>query len=662
MPNYTQADRIMRVDTTLGADALLLEGFTGEEGISMPFRFTLDLRSEDPAIDAEQLLRTAVTVTLQLGDGGERTVHGRISRFVQLGRTEELTSYEAEIVPWLWFLGLSTDCRVFQNLSVLEIVEQVFDGLGYADYEIKCTRSYAPREYCVQYRETHLSFVSRLLEEEGIFYFFQHADDKHMLILADAPGAVEPCPGQTAARFATQPGAWQGEDVVTAFVREHAVQTGKVTLRDYDYLQPALQLEGAVAGEGDQEAYDYPGGFTALEQGERCARLCLEEYEARRHVVHGESTCRAFSSGYRFDLREHYRGDSNQTYQLIRLRHVARGEAYASGAGAFEYHNSFVAIPHRVPYRPPRRTRKPVVRGSQTAMVVGKSGEEVWVDQYGRVKLHFYWDRLGQRDENSSCWVRVSTPTAGKGWGSVQLPRIGQEVVVDFLEGDPDRPIITGSVFNADQMPPFSLPGAGIQMGMKSHSSPGGGGFNEISMTDTKGQEGMTVHAQYDMSTTVEHDQTLTVHNNRTETVDGTHTETVKKDTTVTISEGNLVHNVAAGTASYTVKKKITIDSTAAEIHITAANEIKLMTGASTLVMAKDGTITLSGKDVSVIGSASVNASGPKVAASGTQEVKIGVGAQSVTCDTAKVQTSGAGIAASAVGTHEITGAIVKIN
>ncbi len=646
MANYTQAERLMRVDTTLGADALLLEGVDGEEGISMPFRFTLELLSEDPAINGEGLLRTPAPVTLKLGDGGERVIHGLISRFTQLGRTAELTAYRAEIVPWLWLLSLSTDCRVFQKLSVLEIVEQVFKDLGWSDFEIKCTKSYAKREYCVQYRETHLNFVSRLLEEEGIFYFFQHSEDKHVLVLADGTSAVAPCPGQASARLAAQPGAWQEEDVVTALVREHAVQSGKVTLRDYDYLQPALQLEGSVSGDGDLEVYDYPGGFVALEQGERCARLVLEEHEARRHVVHGESTCRAFRSGYRFDLKEHYRRDANQAYQLLRVRHTARGGDYRSGAGGtFEYSNSFVAIPHSVPFRPPPSAAKPVVQGSQTAVVVGKSGEEIWVDKHGRVKVQFYWDRLGRKDENSSCWVRVATTWGGKNWGFVQIPRIGQEVIVDFLEGDPDRPIITGRVYNAEQTPPYALPDNQTQSGVKSRSSKGGTteNFNEIRLEDKKGGELLYIHAEKDKQVEVEndrtesvgHDEKITIGNDRTESVGNNESITIEKNRTESVGENETI-SIGKSRAE-SVGKNETIDikenrnetvgkneevsvgqnrthsvgktdelNVGKELLVSVADKIVIKTGEASITMKKNGDIQIKGNNILVQGSGKI--------------------------------------------------------
>lgn len=659
MAGYTQANRPMRVGTVLGEDALLLAGFSGVEGVSIPYRYRLDLLSLDPAVKAEDVLRTPVTVTLRLPDGGERTIHGLVSRFVQLGQSDELTGYRAEVVPWLWFLSLSRDCRIFQNLSVPEIIEQVFQSQGYSDFQLKCTRSYPKREFCVQYRESHLDFVSRLMEEEGIFYFFDHSDSRHLLTITDSNGSVQPCPGISKARLAAQ--AALDEDVVNEFEREHAVHVGVVTLKDYDYLQPSLSLESSMSGDGREEVYDYPGRYATLDEGERYARLQLEAEEALRRVIRGKGGCRAFQSGYRFDLEDHYRADANQAYMLLRVQHTGTAGDYRSWDSApLDYRNEFLAIPHDVPFHPTRSTPKPSVRGSQTALVVGPAGEEVWVDRHGRIKVQFYWDRLGQRDENSSCWVRVAQPWAGKGWGAVQIPRIGNEVIVEFLEGDPDRPIITGSVYNAEQTPPLELPGAGIQMGMKSRSSPGGGGYNEITMTDTKGKEAITIHAQYDMGTTVEHDDTQAVKNDRTITVDGKHTETIKKDCTITVDgkhtetiKKDTTIAVTDGKLSETVKNDISITSQTGKIYLKASTEIKLEVGASTLLMKSDGTIQLNGVDISV--------KGVSVAVDGSAKVAVHGGMVSSEADMTH-NTKGAIVLSEGAATNTVKGGMVMLN
>jgi len=608
MGTYSQEKRPIKVKTALGADELLLSGFSGAEAISQPFTFTLDLLSKNAAVDPKSVLRTPATVTVVLPGGGQRFIHGIVSRFVQLGQQDDLTFYRAEVVPWLWFLSLSSDCRIFQNLSVLEIVETVFKDQGYSDFEIKCTKSYPKREYCVQYRETHLDFVSRLLEDEGIFYFFRHEEGKHTMVLADSPGAVQPCPGQPSARLGVQ-AAGPAEDLVTQFEREHVVETGKITLRDFDPLQPALRLEGTVAGAEQEERYDYPGNFTVLDEGERYARLRLEAEEARQHVVRGGGTCRGMQSGHRFDLKEHYRKDVNQAYQLLEVRHQARtGDYRAWDTEPLDYQNTFVAIPHSVPYRPPLRTPRPGPAGHQTAVVVGKAGEEIWTDKHGRVKVQFHWDRKGKKDENSSCWVRVSSLWAGKNWGAVHIPRIGQEVVVDFLEGDPDRPLIVGRVYNADQVPPYALPDQGTQSGIKSRSSKGGGtdNFNEIRFEDKKGSEhvfmqaekDLTVNVKNDEKRTVLHDRTTEVTNHDTRTVkEGDDTTTVEKgNQTVTVKQGNQVVSVDQGNQTVTVKtgkQAVTLNQGNQEITLKMGNQTTKLDMGNVTIKAAMGKVTI---------------------------------------------------------------------
>jgi type VI secretion system secreted protein VgrG len=656
MAEYTQAQRNLRAETTLGEDALLLERLEGEEGVSSPFLFTLDLLSDSadgPTVVPEDMLRTPVAITLELPDGEDRPLHGLIRRFTQLGRSNKFTHYRAEMVPWLWFLSLTSECRIYQNLSVPEIVESLFKEQGYTDFEIKCLQTYPKREYCVQYRESHLNFVCRLLEEEGIFYFFQHFKDKHVLVLADHTSAVKYCSGIKTVRMANT-GGFQEDETVTELERELSVTTGKVTLRDYDYLKPAVLLESSMAGEEQGEEYDYPGNYLQRQDGDRYARLRLEEYESRRCLVRGSGNCRAFQSGGRFDLTEHYAEGTNTGYQLLQVRHAAYVEGYRSeDAAGFQYHNEFLAIPCDVPYRPPQVTRKPVVHGSQTAVVVGKSGEEIWVDKYGRVKVQFHWDRQGKRDENSSCWVRVSSTWAGKNWGFVQIPRIGQEVIVDFLEGDPDQPIITGRVYNADQMPPYALPTNQTQSGVKSRSSKGGTGenFNELRFEDKKGGEEIYIHAErnkrvvveVDRSESVGHDERIGVGNDRSETVggnesitiEGNRTESVGKNESITIG-ANRTESVAKNESidvgesrtetvgkdeSVTVGKNETVSVGEVRRHsvgkddvldvgknllINVADSITIKTGDASITMKKNGDIQIKGKNLKLDGSGKI--------------------------------------------------------
>jgi type VI secretion system secreted protein VgrG len=557
MAKYAQANRMFRADTVLGPDALMLTNFSGVEGICVPFSFHLNLLSENPAVSGDDLLRTPVTLTVELEGGKERKLHGIINRFVQMGQQDELTAYQAEMVPWLWFLSLSRDCKIFQNLTALEIIEKVFKAQGYSDFQVRCSGSYAKREYCVQYRETHLDFVSRLMEEEGIFYFFEHTASKHTLVLADNNSAFAPCPQGSRSRMASQ-GVDQG-DMVLSLTKESSIHVGKVTLKSYDYLQPSLSLKNSVSGAGREEVFDYSGRYTTLEGGDRNARMQLEAEEALRHIVRGDSVCRPFQSGCTFELSDHYRADLNQSYLLLQVNHSGSAPSYHSwGEEEAHYQNTFLAIPSKVRYRPVPDTPKPVVRGSQTAVVVGKAGEEIWVDKHGRVKVQFHWDRDGKKDENSSCWVRVSSAWAGKGWGAVHIPRIGQEVLVDFLEGDPDRPIITGRVYNAEQTAPYALPANQTQSGVKSRSSKGAGSenFNELRFEDKKGSEEVFLQAEKDLKAVVKNDETREVRRNRTTTIKNHETKTVKEgNETITLEKGNQALTIQTGNQSVTVTK-----------------------------------------------------------------------------------------------------------
>ena len=538
MSDHSQAGRAFRVDSAvLDEDVLLLEGFSGQERISAPYHYTLQLLSTNDEIDPLELLRTSVTVSLRRADGENRHFTGLINRFVQLGKSEDLTTYEAEVVPWLWFLHLNQDCRVFQHMSVIEIVEEIFAKYPEADYENKCVESYDPREYCVQYRESDLNFVSRVLEDEGIFYFFEHTEGGHKLTLVDDMSMLEAAEGQSTYRVATSPHSRVEEDVITEIRREHVVNPDLVTLRNYDYLQPSNSLEAAQGTGESGEIYDYPGDYIVQSDGERYATLILQEQTADRETIRGQSTCRSLTTGYTFELSDYYIQGANQRYLVVGAWHIGSGGGYRAGSGSdATYSNQFECTPVTVPYRPPRLTRRPVVRGSQTAVVVGPSGAEIHTDPdgQGRVKIQFFWDRLGERNENSSCWVRVSQPWAGKGWGGLAIPRIGQEVVVDFLEGDPDRPIIVGRVYNQEQAPPFSPGDGGVVSGMMSQTHQGSG-FNEISMNDTAGEEGINLHGQKDMTTTILNDRTENVGNNETIRIGADRKETVGSNESITI-------------------------------------------------------------------------------------------------------------------------------
>jgi type VI secretion system secreted protein VgrG len=518
-----QQHRRIAISTPLGKDVLLLRGFDGSEAISQLFHFDLDLLSENDSIKFQDVVGKNVTLRIYDAAGAERHWNGFISRFSQGGQDRRLTAYRAQMVPWLWFLTRTADCRIFQNQKAPDIIQKIFKDLGFSDFKLRLYGDFVTRDYCVQYRETDFNFVSRLMEEEGICYYFDHQDGKHTLILANDAAAHEPCPNQKTARYDFRGGSVVYEDVVTEWQYQEEFRPGKWAQTDYNFETPSTSLAVTAAGKNPYEIYEYPGVYRVRPAGESLAKIRLQEQTTPAIVFPGASGCRYFSPGYQFTLQDHYRSDLNQAYLLTSVGHTAsHGAGYQVGGSGGEeptYSNTFECIPFSTPYRPLRVTPEPFVQGCQTAIVVGPGGEEIYTDKYGRVKVQFHWDREGKKNENSSCWIRVSHPWAGQGWGSVSIPRIGQEVIVDFLEGDPDQPIIVGRVYNAEQMPPFGMPGGAMISGIKSNSTKGGGGNNEISLNDTKGTELINIHAQYDQQKKVEHDERVNVGNDRTESV-----------------------------------------------------------------------------------------------------------------------------------------------
>jgi type VI secretion system secreted protein VgrG len=557
----TQDGRLIALETPLGKDFFLLTSISATEALSEPFRFDLEALSEEMAVSAKDMVGSEVTIRIGMPDAQTRTIHGLVGGFsagaVQI---EGFRTYRIQVVPWLWLLSHSADCRIFQNLSVPEILEKVFQDHGFQDYELRVQPGdYPPREFCVQYRETAFDFVSRLMEQEGLFYFFEHEEKRHLLVVADANVAFQPLAEERVICSAAG-GQTRG---ISGWEHVYELRTGRRAFRDFNFEKPSTDL---LSGEPTVveldvarrlERFDYPGSYAELDRGMQLARVQMQAEEAGHHRVLGSSEYVQFAPGGRFTVAEHpIRAEIDGSYVLRRVRHEAREGSYFAGGTPSSYANEFEALPADTAFRAPIRTPKPLVQGPQTAIVVGPPGEEILTDKYGRVKLQFHWDRLGQRDDKSSCWVRVSQSWAGAGYGFMQIPRIGQEVIVDFLEGDPDRPIVTGRVYNAEQMPPHGLPDAAVKSGLKSNSTKGGGGSNELTFDDTKDKEKVFFHAQYDHEAVIEHDETQHVKNNRAATVNVNETLTVKVDRTrqvdgnevVTIG-GNLTHKVGGNEA-----------------------------------------------------------------------------------------------------------------
>ena len=616
----SQVNRILSVSTTLGADVLLLQGMSATERLSAPFEYELALVSERIDLRADDLLGTRATVSLLLEDGGHRFFDGYISRFSYVGFDGTFGQYRATLVPWLWFLSRTANCRIFQDQPVPDIVTGIFRDRGFTDFEERLSGTYRQWTYCVQYRESDLNFVSRLLEHEGIYYFHEHTDGKHILVLADSYSAHQPFPGYAQVPFYL-PGATalRDHERLDHWTLASEVSPGAFAHNSYDFTAPAKRLLARISAPkghalAESEVFDYQGDYIESGDGDSYARIRLEEAQAGHEVVQAAGNARGLGCGGLFSLADHPRADQNREHLIVSANYTLRSDEFSSaGAGAQTpvFTCSLSAIDAHVPYRPPREARKPFVQGPQTAVVVGKSGEEIWPDKYGRVKVQFHWDRLGQRDETSSCWVRVSQPWAGKNWGAMSIPRLGQEVVVSFLEGDPDQPLITGRVYNGDQMPPWDLPANMTQSGVLTRSTKGGGiaNANAIRFEDKKGQEELWIHAEkdqnievehdeahwvghdrkktidHDETTHVKHDRTETVDNNETITIHGNRTETVDKNETITIHQNR----------TETVDKEETITIHGGRTETVDKNESISINGGRTETVSKDESITING-------------------------------------------------------------------
>ena len=561
----SQEGRLISITTPLGDNVLLLAGFSGHEAISRLFSFHLDLLTEQGPIDFTKIIGKNVTISVMQSDNTPRYFNGMVSRFSQSGGDTQFMLYQMEVVPWTWMLTRYADCKIFHNKKVGDIIQQVFSDRSFTDFKMSLSGTYSPLEYCVQYRETDFNFISRLMEQNGIFYFFEHELGKHTMVIADSSSIHQACPGQESAGYNLAGGGLDADDVVNSWNLEQELKSGKYTLTDYYFVTPSANLVATestvyeVGGNSGFELFDYPGEYTTRSDGTSFAKLRMQEVEAEHLIARGSGVCRAFTSGYKFDLEDHPQDALNDTYVLTEIQHIASvGGTYSTSgggeAGSDSYSNHFSCIPASVPFRPARVTPKPFVQGIQTAIVVGKSqdtddsgdsddpgtdGEEIWVDKYGRVVVLFPWDRK----KACSCWVRVSQEWAGQAWGSITIPRVGQEVIVSFVEGDPDRPLITGRVYNATNTVPYSLPDNQTRSTFMTRSSKGGSAstYNELRFEDKTGSEQVFFRSQKDYDNYVMNDTREWIGNNRSLIVTKDQMESVGGDRHEQITGKNIV-------------------------------------------------------------------------------------------------------------------------
>ncbi|MGQ0540569.1 MAG: type VI secretion system tip protein TssI/VgrG [Blastocatellia bacterium] len=613
----TQDNRIMNISTPLGKDFLLISSFRAEEEISKLFTVEAELVHEETqqnspptVIDIQNILGKNVCIEVIQRDGTKRYFNGIVNRFSQGSRNVRFTSYRMEIVPQLWLLTQIRQSKIFQEMTVPDILRQV---LGAINFKIEVQGQFEKRNFCVQYRETDFDFISRLMEEEGIFYYFEHTNQSHQMIIANTPSSHRDCPTKSSIEFVSEVNEEEYVTTINQWVTDYNLQTGKVAMWDHHFELPTNKFDAKhpsrfnVGGNQQLEIYDYPGGyarkFDGIDKGggERPADLqkifpdkqktvetVMRSLDTRHKTASGTSDCSSITPGYRFELKNHPIRTSNGQYVITSVSHTCNQspDYHSESEVGNPYTNAFDCLAHGAgapPFHPLQTTPKPVVQGSQTATVVGPSGEEIFTDKYGRIKVQFHWDRFGSNDQGSSCWVRVSQNWAGKKWGTMFIPRIGMEVIIDFFEGDPDQPIAVGCVYNAETMPPYTLPDEKTKSTIKTNSSPGGNGFNELRFEDKKGSEQIFIHAEKNQDIRVKNDCMEIVENNRSLIVKKDQMEKVGGDKHLQVSGsqnekiGGSVGQNIGGSHDEKVSQKFAVD---------AGQEIHLKAGMTTVIEA----------------------------------------------------------------------------
>jgi len=608
--------QVMTLKSDFGAK-LLPANMSGSEQLGRLFSYHLKLLSKDGEVKLLDLLGSSMTVTLDT-NGYKRHFNGIVADAAQTGfenfKQERYAEYAVTLVPKAWLLQHKVDCRIYTSMAVVDIVKLVLSEIGYTDVKLSLSGNYSPREYCVQYREDYFNFISRLLEQEGIYYYFQHTSGVHTMVLADSLGAHAKTPGFSPLPYRPQ-GATQRaaqESAIHEFSSVRSVQTIRYSLTDYDPLKPKASLLGVGTinnaddnhGVPGLESFDFPGTHETSEAGQHYAQVRLEALNVLQSQCTGSTDACGLLTGALFELTEFPRSELNGEYLVTGSTVHIENASYVSDQqqGGDLFHCNFSVIRSGQPFRSMPAAIKPMVVGLQTAVVAGSDTvEDISVDKYGRIQVIFHWNKSDKKNFHISCPVRVASSWAGKSWGAVHIPRVGQEVVVSFLEGDPDRPLVIGSVYNADNMPPYSLPDNRTQSGIKSRSHENGGAedFNEIRFEDKKGSEELFLHAQKDMREEVENDHHVTIDHDETVNIKNDQTENIKHDRKLTVGNDDKLDVTQNATTTVGQKFKLS-----------AGTEIELVTGASSIVMKSSGEIEIKGVNIKIIGNATVDVAG----------------------------------------------------
>ncbi len=715
-------------------DKLLFYSMTGRETLGRLFSYEVDLLSDDDSVGLSELLGQPASVLLERTDGSVREFNGFVTHFALVGQHGNFVRYRATLKPWLWFLGQTRNCRIFQSKTVPDVVKDIFREHGFSDFEESFSNdAYRQWEYLVQYRESDLNFVSRILEQEGIHYFFKHADGKHTMVLADSNNAHTANPGyQSVPFFPPLERELREEEHIDSFTTARQIRPGKFMARDWKFKTPEI-LKANVgspleSAHGEYELYDYPGDFTNQDEADLQVRLRLEEHQVEFETVQGSGPVRGLMAGGRFAMTQFPRDDQNREYIILSAGydiHVAEYESIEAVDREPIFRFKFTAIDSKHTYRVPRLTRKPIVEGPQTATVVGPDKADIYTDEWGRVKVKFHWDRKEESNQDSSCWIRVSQVWAGQNWGAMHIPRLGQEVIVDFLEGDPDRPIITGRVYNQQQLPPYKLPDNATQSGVKSRStaasSDGGASdsnFNELRFEDKKGSEEVYMQAEKDMTTLIKHDRTTTIQRNDTLNITGdqfikihgnlsmivegvteksnpdktkpvksslgvTGAHRIDASDTIDIQAPNKITLTCGDSVITMVPGKITLTTAGSTVAIDAnifsqsSGKAEIMLDANAFVKASGGASMLldanactqsNGKsqmlldgDAALTTSGTVSLHGAKITGKGDSEAGFDGGGSTIALNAASADLSGAQVNVSGKGVVSIGGPMVKI-
>ncbi|EIR5481627.1 type VI secretion system tip protein VgrG [Salmonella enterica] len=582
--------------------ALLFASLDGGETLSELFSYVVQLKTPDtlnlgyvsPAanLPLKPMVGKDLCVNIELDGGGKRHISGLVTAARVVGHEGRSVTYELRMEPWVKLLTHTSDYKAFQNKTVVDILDEVLAEYPYP-VEKRLVESYPVRTWQVQYGETDFDFLQRLMQEWGIYWWFEHSEDSHTLVLADAISAHKACPDSPLVEW-HQEGLKLDKEFIHTITANESLRTGQWVLDDFDFTKPRSLLANTVAnpretGHATYEHYEWPGDYFDKSEGEMLTRIRMEAQRSPGSRVLGGGNIRTLMTGYTFTLENYPTAEVNQEYLLMQTLLFVQDNAQHSGQDQhFTFSTRFELHPTREVFRPQRTVSKPHTKGPQSAIVTGPSGQEIWTDQYGRVKVQFGWDRYGKMDENSSCWIRVSYPWAGKGFGMIQIPRIGQEVLVDFKNGDPDLPIIVGRTYNQDTMPPWGLPGAATQSGIYSHSLYGGPtNGNMLRFDDKTGAEEVKFHSEKDLNTTVKNNETHTVMVDRTKTIIKNETNSIGEDrnTTVTKNDG----------LSVKLAQTINIGTT---YRLDVGDQFTLRCGNAALVLHKDGSIEFCGKQL----------------------------------------------------------------